>query len=57
MKREHLAALARLMTGIGLLLLMLVFLRACLSPPPLPDGRYPAPQGGPPESSALPSRY
>lgn len=36
MQRERLTAIVRLLAGIGILLLMLAFLRACLSPPPLP---------------------
>lgn len=54
MKREEMVALFRLLVGIGILLLMLAFLRACLSPPMIP------PQGLPTTNSppAAPSdRY
>jgi len=36
LNRQQLSAIVRLLVGIGLLLLMLAFMRACLSPPQLP---------------------
>lgn len=57
-RREKLTAVVRLLFGIGILALGLVFLRACFSPPQLPDTRFSASPGAPPETSdALPSRY
>jgi len=41
MKREEMVALFRLLVGIGILLLMLAFLRACLSPPMIPPKELP----------------
>lgn len=49
----RLGAILRLLIGIGLLLVMLMFLRACLSPPQLPGERLPPA----PASDTLPVRY
>jgi len=46
MSREQLTAIVRLLTGIGIVLLMLVFVRACFSPPPLPKTPMPTDSGG-----------
>lgn len=54
MTRAQLSAIVRLLAGIGILLLMLAFLRACLSPPPLPAGGMPQ---QPPMPGTLPPRY
>lgn len=57
-RREKLSAIVRLLIGIGLLALAIVFLRACFSPPQLPATRFPASPDAPPETSdALPGRY
>lgn len=45
MSREQLTAIVRLLAGIGILLLMLVFMRACFSPPPPPKMPMPADAG------------
>lgn len=37
MNRETLTAIVRVLAAIGIFLLMLVFLRACFSPPALPE--------------------
>lgn len=55
MRREQLTAIFRLLAGIGLLLLMLTFLRACLSPPMLPPDK-PLPDA-PVSSGMYPERY
>lgn len=34
--RQQLSAIVRLLVGIGILFLMLAFIRACFSPPQLP---------------------
>ncbi|MFZ5723496.1 MAG: hypothetical protein ACOY33_07525 [Pseudomonadota bacterium] len=52
--RERLTAVFRLLAGIGILLLLLVFLRACLSPPMLPPKGLPTPDSPP---AAPPDRY
>ena len=60
MKREHLVAMFRLLMGVGILLLMLAFLRACFSPPMLPAPKLPtesAPVTAPTGSGTLPGRY
>ena len=36
LNRRQLSAIVRVLVGIGLFLVMLAFLRACLSPPQLP---------------------
>ena len=36
MQRRQLVAIVRVLAGIGILLLMLAFLRACFSPPQIP---------------------
>ncbi|MFZ5698279.1 MAG: hypothetical protein ACOY9J_06100 [Pseudomonadota bacterium] len=57
-KRKQLTTVVRLLTVIGILLLMLVFLRACLSPPPLPTPKTSASPDAPVSGSGLlPDRY
>ncbi len=53
MTRAQLVVMVRLLIGIGILLLMLVLLRACFSPPMLPTKILPEPQ----VNSALPEKY
>lgn len=50
MTRKQLSAIVRVLIGIGLFLVMLAFLRACLSPPALPPQKTGAPS---PESDSL----
>lgn len=60
MDRDRLVAVFRLLAGIGILLLMLAFLRACFSPPMLPAPKLPtesAPVTAPTGSGTLPGRY
>ena len=57
MTREQLSALSRLLAGIGVLLLVLAFLRACASPPQLPGERYPAPDTVLPDAGNRADRY
>lgn len=54
MRREHLTRIVRLLTALGILLLMLAFLRACFSPPRLP---LPQPASDVMQSGSLPPRY
>lgn len=56
MTREQLSAIVRVLVGVGMLLLLVVFLRACLSPPPLPATRAVHPDA-PSGSGTLPARY
>ncbi len=57
-KREQLTTVVRLLTVIGILLVMLVFLRACLSPPALPTPKTSASPDAPAAGSGLlPDRY
>jgi hypothetical protein len=58
--REKLTAVFRLLASIGILLVMIAFLRACLSPPQLPAQRMPAPSAAETadgSGSAYPPRY
>lgn len=55
MTRAQLSAIVRLLAGIGILLLMLAFLRACLSPPQITGTRTLPAQETP--ASELPARY
>lgn len=57
MTREQLTATFRVLAGIGILLLMLAFLRACLSPPPLPTPKPPSPAAAENSGSLYPPRY
>lgn len=50
MTRNQLSAVVRVLIGIGLFLVMLAFLRACLSPPALPLQKAGAPS---PENNSL----
>lgn len=49
--REKLVAVFRVLVGFGLLLVMIAFLRACFSPPPLPPPPVPGAQPAPGEDT------
>ncbi len=59
LSRAQLSAVVRLLAGIGMLAVMIVFLRACLSPPQLPVP--PPPASADPDATinhgSLPPRY
>lgn len=59
LSREQLSTIVRLLAAIGLLAVMIVFLRACLSPPQLPAP--PPPASADPDATinhgSLPPRY
>ncbi len=56
-RRDALVALFRLLAGIGILLLMLSFVRACFSPPRLPAQKAPPPVDAPAPSTDRPGKY
>lgn len=55
--RTQLVAIVRLLAGIGLLLLLLAFLRACFSPPMLPVPKAPVTEETPRPSADRPTPY
>lgn len=55
--REQLVAIVRLLAGIGIFLLMLAFMRSCLSPPLLPTQKAAPPVDAPQPSSDRPTPY
>lgn len=57
MTRMQLVAIVRLLIAIGILLMILVFLRACFSLPMLPVDMPSAPPNAPAGSNSLPSKY
>ena len=56
-RRDALVAMFRLLAGLGILLLMLSFMRACFSPPLLPSQKPAPPVDAPAPSADRPGKY